>query len=59
MKSLNITFNFDDEFYEELTELADKLNISIFQLISDFFEEGVACSWGAFEHEAKKKCLDD
>ena len=59
MKSLTIKFHFDDEFYEELNELAEKLNISIAQLISEFFQEGVASSWDAFEHEVKQKCEDD
>ncbi len=55
MKSLTIKFQFDDKFYQELSELAESLDISIGELILQFFEEGVAFSWDAFEHEAKQK----
>ena len=54
MKSLTIKFQFDDEFYQELNELAESLDISIGELISEFFEEGVASGWTAFEYEANK-----
>ena len=55
MKSLSVKFQFDDEFYQELSDLAEKLDISIGELILKFFEEGVAFTWDAFEHEAKQK----
>ena len=59
MKSVHIEFNFDDGFYEELSELAQNLNISIPKLISEFFEEGLAFSWNAFQHEARQKYQDN
>ena len=59
MKNCTIKFQFDDQFYEELSKLAENLDISIPQLIGDFFEEGVTLSWGAFEHEAKKIKLNN
>ena len=59
MKSFNLQLQFDDEFYQELSELAEKLDISIGELISQFFEQGVALTWDAFEHEAKQKHKDD
>lgn len=40
---------------QELSELAENLDISIGELISQFFEQGVALTWDAFEHEAKQK----
>ncbi len=55
MKSFTLKFQFDDEFYQELSELAENLDISIGELISQFFEQGVALTWDAFEHEAKQK----
>ncbi len=54
MKSCTIKFQFDDEFYEELSKLAENLDISIAELIGNFIDEGIASSWGAFEHEAKQ-----
>ena len=59
MKSFTLKFQFDDEFYQELSELAENLDISIGELISQFFEQGVALTWDAFEHEAKQKRKDD
>lgn len=55
MKIVTIKFHFDDEYYQELEELAENLGISIQELIAEFFDEGVSLSWDAFEHEAKKK----
>ena len=59
MKSYTIKFQFDDEFYEELSKLAKDLDISIPELVGKFLEEGVAFSWGAFEHEAKQMKLNN
>ena len=59
MKSFTLKLQFDDEFYQELSELAENLDISIGELISQFFEQGVALTWDAFEHEAKQKHQDD
>ncbi len=59
MKSFDLQFQFDDEFYQELSELASNLDISTSQLISQFFEEGVALTWDAFEHKAKQKREND
>ncbi len=59
MKSFTLKFQFDDEFYQELSELAENLDISIGELISQFFEQGVALTWDAFEHEAKQKREDN
>ena len=59
MKSFNLQLQFDDEFYQELSELAEKLDISMGELISQFFEQGVALTWDAFEHEAKQKRKND
>ena len=55
MKSFTLKFQFDDEFYQELSELAENLDISMGELISQFFEQGVALTWDAFENEAKQK----
>jgi predicted DNA-binding ribbon-helix-helix protein len=55
MKDFTLKLQFDDEFYQELNELAENLDISVNELVVKFFEEGVALTWDAFEHEAKKK----
>lgn len=55
MKDFSLKLQFEDEFYQELSELAKDLDISVGELIVKFFEEGVALTWDAFEHEAKKK----
>ena len=59
MKSFTFNLQFDDEFYQELNELASNLDISMGELIAEFFEQGVALTWDAFEHEAKQKRQDD
>ena len=55
MKDFSLKLQFDDEFYQDLIELAKDLDISVGELVVKFFEEGVALTWDAFEHEAKKK----
>jgi len=55
MKSINIKFYFKDKEYNELEKLAERLDISTRDLISQFFTEGMSLSWDAFEYEAKKK----
>lgn len=35
--------------------LHNLIDLSIGELISQFFEQGVALTWDAFEHEAKQK----
>jgi predicted DNA-binding ribbon-helix-helix protein len=59
MKDFTLKLQFDDEFYRELSELARNLDISINELIAQFFEQGVALTWDAFEYEAKKKQKDN
>jgi len=50
-----VKFQFSDKDYEDFKELSDKLDISIQQLIVEFFTEGVQLIWNSFEHQAKKK----
>lgn len=51
---VNVRFQFSDEDYKDFIELADKLNISVEQLIVEFFTEGVQLMWNNFEREANK-----
>lgn len=52
--SVTVKFQFADEDYEEFKNLASKLNISLEQLIAEFFQEGVSLMWDSFEYQAKK-----
>lgn len=56
MKSINVKFIFDDNDFEELNNLAKDLQISVQELIVRFFDEGVAFTWNAMQHEAENKC---
>ena len=51
---VNVKFQFTNEDYEEFKNLANKLDISLEQLIVEFFQEGVSLMWDSFEYEAKK-----
>lgn len=53
--AVTVKFQFNDEDYKNFKELAENLEISIEQLIADFFQEGVTLMWEAFEHEARKR----
>ncbi len=47
------------QFEQYLDICRSVYDISIGELISQFFEQGVALTWDAFEHEAKQKREDD
>lgn len=53
--SVTVKFQFSNQDYINFKKLAQDLEISVEQLIADFFQEGVSMMWEAFEYKARKK----
>ena len=50
MKEILLNLQFSDEYYQEIEEVAKRLNRSVEEVIAQFVEEGLA-DWTWIEHE--------